>query len=67
MKQNPQNVAGRPKKFISKETMIRNTEENIRKAEIGMEFALPEEFENLKDKNERRRHAIQRMKNEPLS
>lgn len=67
MKQNPQEVAGRPKKFISKETIIKNTEENIRESEIGLEFGLPEERENIKDKNERRKHAIQRMKNEPLS
>lgn len=67
MKQNPQKIAGRPKKFVSKEQMIENLEENIRIAEIGMEHALPDEFENLKDKNQRRKHEIERINNEPLS
>lgn len=67
MKQNPQQIPGRPKKFVSKEEMIRNTEENIREAEISMEFAGEEELEHLQEKNERRKHAIQRMKDEPLS
>ncbi|MDI7744137.1 spore protein Tlp [Lysinibacillus fusiformis] len=67
MKQNPQHVAGRPKKFVSKEEMINNTKDNMREAEISMEFAGEEELENLQEKNERRKHAIQRMKNEPLS
>ena len=67
MKQNPQHVAGRPKKFVSKEEMINNTKDNMREAEISMEFAGEEELENLQEKNERRKHAIQRMKNEPLT
>lgn len=67
MKQNPQNVAGRPKKFVSKQEMIENTLANMREAEISMEFAGEEELENLQEKNERRKHAIQRMKNEKLT
>ena len=67
MKQNPQHVAGRPKKFVSKEEMINNTKDNMREAEISMEFAGEEELENLQEKNERRKHEIQRMKNEPLT
>ena len=67
MKQNPQHVAGRTKKFVSKEEMINNTKDNMREAEISMEFAGEEELENLQEKNERRKHAIQRMKNEPLT
>lgn len=67
MKQNPQHVAGRPKKFVSKEEMINNTRDNMREAEISMEFAGEEELENLQEKNERRKHAIQRMKNKPLT
>ncbi|MDN4493546.1 hypothetical protein [Ureibacillus aquaedulcis] len=67
MKQNPQDVAGRPKKFVSKEEMINNTKDNMREAEISMEFAGEEELEHLQEKNERRKHAIQRMKNEPLT
>lgn len=41
--------------------MIENTKENIDDAEMGMEFAFPEERENLKDKNARRRTAINQM------
>ncbi|RUL52245.1 small acid-soluble spore protein Tlp [Lysinibacillus antri] len=67
MKQNPQHVAGRPKKFVSKQEMIENTLDNMREAEISMEFAGEEELENLQEKNERRKHAIQRMKNEKLT
>ena len=67
MKQNPQKVAGRPKKFISKKTVIENTLENMREAKMNMEFAGEEELENLQEKNERRKHAIQRMKGEPLN
>ncbi|MFC7686892.1 hypothetical protein [Ureibacillus sp. GCM10028918] len=67
MKQNPQDVAGRPKKFVSREEMINNTKDNMREAEISMEFAGEEELEHLQEKNERRKHAIQRMKNEPLT
>lgn len=67
MKQNPQKIAGRPKKFVSKEEMIENTLDNMREAEISMEFAGEEELENLQEKNERRKHQIQRMKNEPLT
>ncbi|WP_052130220.1 hypothetical protein [Ureibacillus sinduriensis] len=67
MKQNPQDVPGRPKKFVSKEEMINNTKDNMREAEISMEFAGEEELEHLQEKNERRKHAIQRMKNEPLT
>lgn len=67
MKQNPQDIAGRPKKFVSKDEMIRNTIDNMREAEISMEFAGEEELEHLQEKNERRKHTIQRMKNEPLT
>jgi len=67
MKQNPQEIPGRPKKFVSKKEMIENTKDNMREAEISMEFAGEEELENLQEKNERRKHAIQRMNNEPLS
>ena len=67
MKQNPQKIAGRPKKYISKKTMIENTLDNMKEAEISMEFAGEEELEHLQEKNERRKHTIQRMKGEPLS
>ena len=41
--------------------MIENTRENIEEAEISMEFAFPEELENLADKNARRRRSIAQM------
>lgn len=47
---------------LSLERMIENAKENIREAEISMEFADSEEHENLEEKNERRRHSIDRMK-----
>lgn len=49
------------KNALSHGKMIENTKENIDDAEMGMEFALPEEQENLKDKNARRRTAIHQM------
>ena len=51
----------RSKNALSLEKMIENTEENIEEAEISMEFASPEELENLEDKNAHRRTAIARM------
>lgn len=41
--------------------MLENTKENIEEAEISMEFAGPEERENLEDKNARRRTSIAQM------
>lgn len=41
--------------------MIENTKENIEEAEISMEFAGPEERDNLEDKNARRRTSIAQM------
>ena len=41
--------------------LINNTKENIEQAEISMEFALPEELENLEEKNSRRRQSIHQM------
>ena len=46
----------------SVDKMIENTKHNIEEAEISMEFAGPEERENLEEKNERREHSIDRMK-----
>jgi len=46
---------------ISLEKMIENTKENIKEAEISMEFAAPEELENLEDKNAHRRTSIAQM------
>ena len=51
----------RSKNALSLEKMIEYTEENIEEAEISMEFAAPEELENLEDKNAHRRTAIAQM------
>lgn len=53
---------GESNNVLSIDRMIENTEENIREAEISMEFAGPEERENLEEKNERRQHSIDKMK-----
>lgn len=47
---------------LSKGRMIDNTLENIKEAEISMEFALPQERENLEEKNSRRRQAVSQLK-----
>lgn len=51
----------RSENALSLEKMIENTKENIEEAEISMEFAAPEELENLEDKNAHRRTAIAQM------
>lgn len=56
-----QGSKNKSKNALSLGKMIENTKENIDDAEMGMEFAFPEERENLKDKNARRRTAINRM------
>ena len=53
---------GKSNNALSLGRMIENAEENIREAEISMEFAGDEERENLEEKNERREHSIDRMK-----
>lgn len=44
--------------------IIRNTEENLQEAEISMEFADPMQSELIEEKNERRRHSIEGLKEE---
>ena len=51
----------RSENALSLEKMIENTKENIEEAEVSMEFAAPEELENLKDKNAHRRTSIAQM------
>lgn len=46
---------------LSLEKMIKNTNENIKEAEISMELADSEELENLEEKNAHRKTAIARM------
>ncbi|KGR76223.1 hypothetical protein [Ureibacillus manganicus] len=68
MKQNPQRKVQKTNKdFIPKEEMIKNIEKNMEIAEINMDYAGKEELEHLQEKNERRKHEIQKLKNEPLS
>lgn len=49
------------KNALSLEKMIENTEENIEEAEVSMEFAGPEELENLEEKNAHRKTSIAQM------
>ncbi|MGN7479030.1 spore protein Tlp [Solibacillus silvestris] len=49
------------KNALSLGKMIENTKGNIEEAEISMEFAFPEELENLEEKNARRKTAIAQM------
>ena len=49
------------KNALSVGKMIENTKENIEEAEISMEFATPEELENLEKKNAHRKTAIAQM------
>lgn len=49
------------KNALSLGKMIENTKENIEEAEISMEFANPEELENLEEKNARRKTSIAQM------
>lgn len=44
--------------------MIENTEHNYREAEISMEFSSPEQQQNIKAKNKRRKESIQAMRDE---
>ena len=49
------------KNALSLGRMIQNTKENIEEAEISMEFASPEELENLEEKNAHRKTSIAQM------
>ena len=40
------------------QSMIENTKNNIREAEMAMEYAGEEELEHLQEKNQRRQHEI---------
>lgn len=42
--------------------MIDNTKENIEEAEFSMEFATPDQLENLEEKNALRRQSVVQMK-----
>lgn len=61
-KKKGQKANGESNNALSLGRMIENVEENIQEAEISMEFAGPEERENLEEKNERRKHSIDKMK-----
>lgn len=61
-KQNHQKSNQKSNNALSLGKMIENTQKNIEEAEISMEFAGPNELENLEEKNERREHSIDKMK-----
>ena len=44
--------------------IIRNTEENLHEAEMGMEFSNPAERSLIKEKNERRKQSMESLKEE---
>ena len=60
-KPNPDNRSDNVGKLKS---MIQNTEENIREAEIGMEFLEPNQQKEIKEKNKRREQSIQAFREE---
>ena len=61
-KKKAREINGESNNALSVGRMIENAEDNIREAEISMEFADDEERENLEEKNEHRQHAIDKMK-----
>lgn len=44
--------------------IVRNTEENLNEEEISMEFANPNQYELMSEKNERRKQSIEELKEE---
>lgn len=44
--------------------IVRNTKENLTDTELGMEFADPNEREQMSEKNERRKQSIVELKEE---
>ena len=44
--------------------IVRNTEDNLKEAEFGKEFADPIEREIINEKNKRRRSSIEELKEE---
>ncbi len=44
--------------------IVRNTEENIREAEFGMEFLDPVQGKMLEEKNKRRKQSVKALKEE---
>lgn len=60
-KQERQKKGSKLNNALSLGKMIENTKKNMEEAEVGMEFALPEELENLQEKNARRKHSVKIM------
>ena len=60
-KPNPDNRSNNVERL---QTMVKNTIKNIHEAEASMEFAGPEEREKIREKNERRRKAIEGLREE---
>ena len=44
--------------------IVRNTEENLHEAEISIEFTAPLQKVEVEQKNERRKHSIEALKEE---
>ena len=62
-KQDQRNSENKSNNALSVGKMIENTKKNIQEAEISMDLvSSPEELENLEEKNERRKHSIDKMK-----
>lgn len=62
-KQDQRNSENKSNNALSVGKMIENTKKNIQEAEISKDFvSSPEELENLEEKNERRKHSIDKMK-----
>lgn len=60
-KPNPDDRKDNVKKI---QTIIHNTMDNIREAEIAKEFSSPEEQQQIDEKNKRRREAIEGLRAE---
>lgn len=60
-KPNPDDRKDNVKKI---QTIIHNTMDNIREAEIAKEFSSPEEQHQIDEKNKRRREAIEGLRTE---
>ncbi|MEG0383277.1 hypothetical protein [Solibacillus cecembensis] len=56
-----QKMSSKANNALSVGRMIKNTKANMEEAEIGMEFAMPEELEHLQEKNARRKRSVEIM------
>lgn len=63
-KQNRPNPDDRTDNVEKLQTMVQNTIENIEEAQDTLQFATPEEREQIEAKNHRREESIQAMRDE---